>query len=147
MENIWAIVCSKAIVDQRTKMMTIIEAVDALDLGGELLPFDGEKPVNVGPVSINVISFWYRSDIEKPETNNKIRYLVVGPDERELGHHEIEINLQDNLSQYAVVMIPSFPYVGTGLYHFYIEKMDQGENQWTRTARLPLLVRSNPKND
>ena len=147
MENIWAIVCSKVIIDQRTKMVTIIEAVDALDLGGELPPFDGKKPINIGLASINVITYWYRSDVEKPETKHKVRYLIVGPDEGELGHHEIEINLQDSVSQYSIVGVPSLPYVGIGLYNFYIEKMEQGENQWTRTARLPLLVRANPKND
>lgn len=142
MENVWAILCSKAIVDKRTNMMTLIEAIDVVE--GEFPVVDGKNPVNIGPISIQLASFWYRTDMEKPETG-KAKHTLLGPNGEELGQHEIEIDLQESVSRYGIATLPSLPYAGIGLYRIQIEKMDQRDNSWTRTASLPLLLRSKPK--
>lgn len=141
MENVWAIVCSKAIVDKRTNMVTLVEATDALEFEGELPSLDGKTPINIEPVAIQIATFWYRTDSDKPETG-KGRHVLIGPNEQELGHHEIEVDLQGSISRYGIALVSSLPFVGTGLYHFHIEKMNHGESKWTRTASLPLLLRT-----
>ena len=145
MENIWSVFCSKAIVDERSKLVTLIEALDALSIPEKDLPtVDPKNPVNVGPISLQIVSFWYRSDFKKPETS-KVRIIFVTPDGQEIKQTEIEVDLQNTVSRHLIVVIPALTYVGLGMYHFVMEKMDEGKNEWVRTARLPLLLMSEPK--
>jgi hypothetical protein len=127
-------------------MVSLIEATDAINLESDLPPLDSENPVHIGPVSLQIVSFWYRSDVEKPETG-KGRSILVGPDGQELGKHEVEIDLESIVSRNVIAILPSLPYKGLGYYHFLVEKMDKGEDKWIRTARLPLLLRASPKTD
>jgi len=145
MENIWSVICSKAIVDQRTNIVSLIEVTDAINIESDLPPVS-ENPVNIGPVSLQIVSFWYRSDVEKPETG-KGRSVLVGPDGQELGKHEVEIDLESMVSRNVITILPALPYIGLGYYHFRVEKMDKGEDKWIKTARLPLLLRVSPKTD
>ena len=145
MENIWSVLCSKAIVDERTKQISLIESTDALDIQATELPaVDNKNPVSIGPIFLQLISFWYRSNIDKPETS-KAKIIFTTPDGQEIKEAEIEVDLQNTFSRHLIVMIPAIKYLGLGMYHFVIEKMDEGTNAWIRTARLPLLLRSEPK--
>jgi hypothetical protein len=103
---------------------------------------DPEKPINIGPVSIQIVSFWYRTHIDKPETG-KYRVKVIGPNGRTYGPstNEVEINLISNSAINSVLELPAMPYVGLGLYYFEVDKKSEGESSWSTTARLPLQVR------
>ena len=127
-------------------MVSLIDTLDALDIDGDPPSVDSQNPVLIGPTSIHLVSFWYRSDNNKPETG-KCRYILVAPDGEEFGQQEVEIDLENTPSKHLIIGIPALQYVGLGYYYFLVEKMDQGENRWSRTARLPLLVRSQTKKD
>ena len=145
MDNVWSVLCSKAIVDERTKQISLIESADALNIqADELPPVDQNNPINIGPTFLQLVSFWYRSDIDKPETG-KARIVFVAPDGKEIRETEIEVDLQNTVSRHLIAVIPAVKYFGLGMYYFVIEKMDEGKNEWLRTARLPLLLRSEPK--
>lgn len=143
MENIWSVLCSKAIIDERTKLVSLIDATDVIVIQtDELPPIDQENPVDIGPMSLQLVSFWYRSDIDKPETT-KVRIVLEGPNGQKAKQAEIEIDLQNSLSRNFVAIIPRLKYFGLGTYYFVMEK--EAKNEWIRTARLPLQLRSESK--
>lgn len=145
MENIWSILCSKAIIDQRTSMVSLIEASDVIEGDfPELSQEDLTKPVQVGPVALQLASFWYRSDPDKPELG-KARSILVGPNGKPLGTNQLEVDLESAPSRTAIWIIPSIPYVGVGYYYFMVEKNTDDDN-WIVTAKLPLLLRRKTAN-
>lgn len=144
MENIWSLLCTKAIVDERTKLVSLIETMDAIDVEGDLPAVDPKTPVAIGPTSIYIASFWYRSDIDKPE-KSKCRHTLVGPDGQRFEQQEVEVDLQNSTSSHIVVFVPALQYVGLGRYYVLVEKMDQGEGVWSTVRRLPLLLRTKTK--
>jgi hypothetical protein len=130
-------------------MVSLIDALDAIDMADELPPADLESPVNIGPIPIQIVSFWYRSDINKPETG-KFRISIVGPHGRAYGtaaEKEWEINLVAAPASHAIVEIGQLPYTGLGLYHFQVETKREDGGEWLRVARLPLQVRAVAKKD
>jgi|SRR6266487_5906601 len=150
MEHVWSLLCSKAIIDQQTKMVSLIEALDAIEVSGQFPEVDPNNPPNIGPVSIQIVSFWYRSAIDKPETG-KYRVKLIGPNERSYGPKkneiEVEVNLINHPASHAILGVPALPYVGLGTYYFEVEKKSEGESSWSPAARLPLLVREPAKKD
>jgi hypothetical protein len=142
MEHAWSLLCSKAIIDQRTKMMSLIDVVDGLEITGQLPEVNQDSPINAGPIQIQIAGFWYRSDIDKPETG-KFRIKLTGPNGRAYGAQaptlELEVNLVNSSSSHSIVEVPALPYVGLGTYYFDIEQ--QNESGWSRVAHLPLQLR------
>ena len=136
--------CTKAIVDERTKLVSLIETMDVIDVEGELPEVDPKNPVAIGPTSICIASFWYRSDIEKSE-KSKCRHTLVGPDGQRFEQQEVEVNLENSISHHVLVFVPTLHYVGLGRYNMLVEKMDKGEESWSFVRRLPLLLRTKTK--
>lgn len=144
MENVWSLLCSKALVDQRTKMLSLIEALDIVEVEGELPQHNMKEPPTIGPVSINIVSLWYRSNIDAPETS-RCRYVLVGPNGGEFEEKEIEVDLQDSTSRHLIVFMPALRYSGLGMYYIRVEKIGKEENTWTAVGKLPLLLRTKTK--
>jgi hypothetical protein len=122
-------------------MLTLVDALDAIDISAVPEIVNPQKPINIGPVSIQIVSFWYRTHINKPETG-KYKVKVIGPNGTPgPSADEIEINLISNSAINSVIELPAIPYVGLGLYYFEVEKKGEGESSWSTTARLPLQIR------
>lgn len=141
MEHVWSLLCTKGIIDQRTKMVSIIDTMDALDIGGDSLPpIDQENPTYIGPISMSIVSYWYRSDVEKPETG-QTRLKFIGPNGKSYATKEQDIDLTKGHSNTLVAAVSTVPFVGFGMYYFEVEKKNQDETNWLKVARLPLQLR------
>jgi hypothetical protein len=145
MEHVWSLLCTKAIVDKRTNMVSLMDALDLLEVGGEDLPtnVDPDSPPNIGPTSIFLVTFWYRTQLDKAESG-KFRIRLLAPNGRAYGaqNREMEVNLASATSTTSLINMEAIPYLGPGVYYFEVEKKDQDASDWTRVARLPLQMKT-----
>lgn len=142
MNHIWSLICSKAIIDQRTQMLSIFETVDVIQASGELPPDGRKKEKFIGPINIELVSFWYRENPAESE-KGKFRMAILSPSGKKINQtaEEHVVNLADTKAATTILHISRLPYAGLGLYHMLVEKQDRKTKKWSKQARLPLDVK------
>jgi hypothetical protein len=144
MELISSILCTRAITDARTKMVSLIDVTDILNLDeNELPPFDpkSKEEIAIGPTTLNLAVWWRRSDPETPE-QGVFKTVLLTPDKKKFAHAEIGVDLQGKAVSQSTLMISNLIFRGLGYYYFLVEKKNTGQKRWSKCATLPLLLRA-----
>lgn len=144
MEHVWSVLATKVLIDERTRLVTIIETCDALDiLKSEVPDFDPKSKILIVIERIQLIltSFWVRSNYDVPETG-ELRYVLVTPDGKRFTQPTQPIRLEDNVSFRCMLNFDKLTFRGLGLYLLQVEQKKEGRKRWTRVAKLPLWLRA-----
>ena len=80
MKHVLTSLCMRALIDQTTQNLTLVDVVDVLDA-----PIEENSQGALG-VSLDLISMWRRDEAGKPETG-RARVGVFGPDGKLVGQH------------------------------------------------------------
>lgn len=149
MKCITAAICNKAIVDDRRKLLSIIDVVDTLNLHQDPPVFDpkAKKDVAIAPVMLNVVTVWYRTNFDKPETGivKLLLHLPIGKPIELLKTQEI--SLAAAISAKSIAIMEALPFRGLGTYEFEFRVKPKRGGKWQAAARLPLVVRMKPNSD
>ena len=146
-DHIWTIICSKQLIDPESKVISLIDVAEKLNLGGsdvsEVLDqakSQGGKGIRFD-VKMQVVTWWIRSDPEVPETA-PLRLSLVSPSGEALYRQEFDVDLQlEAVSRRTVIRFDKLWITDVGRYWFVMEKQNPSRSKkhtWTVAARVPL---------
>lgn len=132
--HLYSIVCRKVIVDKESNAISTIEIAETFEIGG--IPND--QAVGV-PLSLEMVSFWERSDRGTPETG-RTRLSLAFPDGSSVAGGESEIDLVPSYRARTIVRMSGIPVKGSGVHHFGVELQDRETGRWTEVTRFPVEI-------
>ncbi len=140
-EHLWTVLCSKAVIDQDTNNVSLIEIVEELTLS----PLAGDKMVTL-PVSFELVTLVKRSEPDQPESLMGQVSLLTPKGNKQLSA-QFEINLSEKPRLRTRMRMSALPLEGPGVYHFLIEFLDKATDKWSEAYRLPLDVHYEQKEE
>lgn len=131
--HIWSVLCQSTILDQDTKLISIINVLEEITLP------ETPAPDKVLPVVVTLATLWTRSDIKTPG-KGFARYNFTSPGDKVLQSLEQVIDLTKyerlrSRGQFAGLKLPE-----SGLYSFCVEFRENEQGEWSRVASIPLKV-------
>lgn len=136
--HIWTVLCTKASIDKTSNIVSLLEVVEQMNVGG--IPEDKRDDVGVAPTRLELVSLWMRSDLDVPE-RKLMRFKLLQPDDSIVEGGQFEVNLTEESRLRMVVKLNNFPIKGEGIYYFITEFMPEEDGNWEEVSRLPLVVR------
>ena len=143
-EHVWSVLCSLSMIDIDTKIISLFQAFESLHVptrDQEALDAALAKGDQVAfPIQMELVSWWARSDFDKPETAS-VRLVTVFPSgERFYQPSSSTIDLETVRSLHHRIKFSNFPFRGMGFYYLVIEKLIAQPDTWQPVARVPLQV-------
>ncbi len=130
--HIWTVLCSRTITDKETNNLSLINTIEQLTIKDE------PKPNGVLPISMELCSFWTRTDPDQ-SVEGAARILFVEP----LGNSklmvEYPIDLQNKERSRNIIRISSIPVSIPGRHLFRIE-LKTKDKDWTEVSSIPLRI-------
>jgi hypothetical protein len=124
-------------------MISMMELCDVVETAEEEVPEfipDSKTNVAAGGMNLNLVSFWMRSDYDKPEKGTA-RYVLLTPDGKRFRQPPREIDLATSPTARFILIVDKLIFRGFGLYYFLTEQRAKSQSKWSRVAKVPLLVR------
>jgi len=139
-QHVWTVLCNKAIVDERTKQVSLLEITEQINFSGEIPPQELiDKGVNI-PVPLNLVSFLTRTDKDAPETVS-MRIRLVGPNNRDFKATVVPINLESTRNARQIISVETLPFSGFGEYYFLVElNENKSKEDWEEAVRVPFTI-------
>ena len=131
--HIWSVLCESSILDQDTKLISMINVLE------EVTILDEPVPDKVLQIVVSLVTLWIRSDINVP-SQGLGRYNFVSPSGEVLQSLEqiIDLTKYERLrsrGQFAGLKLPE-----SGQYFFNIEFRENEKDEWNSVAAIPLKV-------
>ena len=123
-QNLWSILCKKAIVDKETNLISLVEIVEkfVVDINMEKAPEhvkqtlkEGKNPLQIGG-EMTLASYWA---ISKEHSRESISVVTVIKDgkKKDLGKAEFSFTPQEGERNHRTFLrLPSFPVTQSGVY-------------------------------
>ena len=132
MRHCWTILCRKAIVDQATNAVTLIESIEAI-AGKGTAPVQPEAL----PLELTVATLWCRSTRGEAETGTA-RLRLLAPDGKQLACSEYPVDLTTHERRRNFLTFNGIPFRGAGRYDWSVEERI-GED-WAEVSKIPLDI-------
>jgi len=131
-EHVWTVVCSRAVVDQRSNNISLQNVVEQISLNGTPTPGTGLR------FPLDVMSLWARADLDRPaQGRGRLRFL--SPTGALITETEFEIDVSGTHRRYrATIHLEGFPLDGSGKYTFHTDFWEGTE--WLEVASVPLEI-------
>jgi hypothetical protein len=131
--HIWSVLCESSILDQDTKLISMINVLEELAIPDEPAPDKGLQIV------ASLVTLWVRSEINKP-SQGFARYNFTSPSGNILQSLEQPIDLTKyerlrSRGQFVGLNLPE-----SGQYFFNVEFRENEHDEWRRVAAIPLKV-------
>lgn len=136
-EHVWTVICRRAIVDEATKVPSLIDIVE----GFEFIGTENIEAQTAFPLELAVVTQWARSDANTPEMARH-RLKILGPKLPEApppSLPEVTIDLTSGRFHRTTFAIQGFPNYGMGDYSVLIELLVGGE--WIVAKTLIITIR------
>jgi hypothetical protein len=137
MKHVLTALCMRALIDQTTQNLTLVDVVEVL-----YAPIEENSEGALG-VSLDLISMWRRDEAGKPETG-RARVGVFGPDSKLIGQHltyEVDLTVAPrgrNITKFA-----AFPIRGIG-EHLLAVDVESPAELWERRGEWSVLISAFP---
>ena len=140
MRHQWSILCTRSIVDDTTKNISLLDVIDEVQLR-PAEPVTPERALLV-PVQWAFVTTWMRSDVATPEGVLQQRLRLLEPQGATMFEGApVDINLQDFIRMRSIALIQELLLPREGAYYFVIESRPGADAPWTEVGRVPLIVR------
>lgn len=134
--HVWSVLCERALVDQDTQSVSMIDVIEELLLEGELPA--GRVDV---PLQASLVTYWTRSAQDAPEQGQS-RLRVLSPMGEALASGKpSDVSLREQTRAQVVSRIDSMPLEGEGVYQLVIDLRGEQDTDWSEAGRVPLEVR------
>lgn len=152
-DHVWSVLCTKAVIDKDTNLITLVDAVEELTVevsvlkitpgGTEGLPA-AEVPAEVWstlPVNIEIVSLWLRRNPDEPE-RAAARIMLEKPNAEPHDFGKVfDVDLSGEFKRLRTrVRISGFPAKESGRYIMSVQLQQAGQSEWDEVARLPLDI-------
>jgi hypothetical protein len=131
----WTTVCQKSIIDRDSNNISldILEQVSV-----SMPPIPEGKDVIILPISIEIVSLWYREMNEKGSKGNG-RIKIFDPKNNEVGSADIDIDLTNSHRHRTRIRLDGLPILKDIVSQtFHITTEIESNDKWTEVARVPL---------
>ncbi len=135
-KHTWSVLCLRAIIDQTTNNISLIDVLEQINLEGGPPPA-GE--VGTIPIQFEVISSWYRVPKDQP-TKGRARFVFLSPDGNTLASREIDVDLSEHARLRTRLASAALQFRLAGDHIFRIQLRDEGHQEWMDVADLPLQI-------
>lgn len=136
-DHIWTVLCSRSVVDERSKNVSIQNAIEQLTATGEPVP--GQ----LIPMQLEVVSLWTRTEPETP-TKGRLRVALHAPSGKVFGQLELPVNLTEHERFRSQMRYTGIPAEEAGRHYFYVDLQEEDEGEWRRVAAVPLTIAFKP---
>lgn len=148
-DHIWTVICSKHLTDPESRVVSLIDVTEKINVGGgdvrELLEqakSQGNKGIQFD-VKMQIVSWWIRSDPVVPETA-ALQLTFVSPSGEQLYRQNFGVDLEEGaISRRTVIRFDKLWVTEIGRYWFVMEKQSHSKGRkqnWTIAARVPLEI-------
>jgi hypothetical protein len=138
MKNIWSILCTRSIIDQRTNALSLIDCVDELTVTFSKLEEMSAAQKNI-PIVLEVVSLWHD---EAKETERILPYIIeiVDPSGQKIGEFKNEAKFEVGKTRLrAITGINGVKLTSEGKYFFKV-LIPEGETT-KLISEIPIDVR------
>lgn len=140
---LWGVICQRAIIDERTKTLSMIDVMDEIKFGHSEPIVEGVDWFSI-PQACTISVLVERSEIDKPE-KPEIRIRIISPTgEIFKSTHDnvgVEVDLSDKNRSRLLANLDSLPFFCSGIYLYAIEVKTGDE--WVEHEKISLDIRQN----
>ncbi len=136
MKNIWSLVCTKAIIDQMTNSLTLLDVVDEVTVTFTKSEDLEKKEKNVS-VNLAVVNLWYDGNTE---TERQLSYLVevFDPSVVKVAQFDVKAKFEQGKKRLrTIVNIGGLKLNQEGVYNFQVSYRDENDKQ-VSVAQIPI---------
>jgi hypothetical protein len=138
-DHVWTVICSRAIVDNATNVISLEGIIAELTFHGEPPPQDAALAVQ-----LEVAMLWVRSD-QNVGARGETRLSLIDPNDNVLGSVIQDINLGDKWQRFRNrFRISALPVRESGRHFFRTELRLEGVDEWTFIKDSPLDIVFSP---
>ena len=130
----WTILCSRAVVDQRSNNVSLQNILEQITIRGEL-PTDAAIPAI--PMMCELVTLWARQPADTP-TQGRARITYLAPSGEELHAAEVPIDLSETQRYRTQLTMQGLRIAGPGVHTFRVELQDNGN--WREVSAVPLEI-------
>lgn len=139
MKNIWSILCSRALIDQRTNAMSLIDCVDEITINFRT-PEEMQAPDKNIPIAFEIVSLWH-NDSEK-DKERLLPYLleIYDPKGEKIGEFKNEAKFEAGKTRLRTITgINGLKLTVEGKYLFQVKQNVEGKD--ILVVEIPIDVR------
>lgn len=138
MKNIWSVLCTRSVIDQRTNSLSLYDCVDEMTIGFTN-PEDIKTEVKNIPANFDLVSLWHDDDAKK-ERNFKYQVEIVDPKNKKIGELVYEAKFEKTKKRLrTITQINGLSITVEGEYVFKT-KYKSGE-KFVLVSEIPVDVR------
>ena len=135
--HIWSVVCSHAVVDQRSHTVSLLDVVE------EITVPDRPKTDGVLACRLDIISLWARSNFDVAD-RGQTRVIFSSPSGKRREISISKVDLSEHQRARTIVQLQSLPVSEPGRHIFIVECQGEGETEWQQVAAVPVDVSFEP---
>lgn len=142
MKHLWSVICSKYIISEVSKNLSLIEIADVLTFKTDL---PNERPLELPlPCPLYLVSSWTReSDAEAQVIGALVR--VRSPDGSIMQELPFHVDFRHTLGCRTYGTVSSIPYTNNGTYEFEV-CIEDGDD-WIAVGSIPVQIFHLPPDD
>lgn len=134
-EHVWTVLCRTSSIDRETNNISLFEVIEQI----QLAPIGQTPERAVAPIQLQIVSLWCRSDLERPSRGQaRVAIRVPGGVESGTAIHELDLSQFRRLRTRS--MLDRIPIAGSGLYRFIVQLRQDGQDEWSEVANMPLEI-------
>ncbi|MEA3336482.1 MAG: hypothetical protein U9R25_11265 [Chloroflexota bacterium] len=136
--HVWSVLCRLAITDQDTNTISLISAVEQLNVQ------DVPKSEGIIKAPFTLVSLFERADASKPSLG-MYRITVKKPSSEPLVSEVFPIDLTDHQRTRLKVEFEGLPAEEEGRFFFLVDLKPEADANWQPVAKIPLTVIFQPQ--
>lgn len=134
--HLWSVLCTRAIVDQSTNGISLIDVLEQLSIP---LPAPPEDKATFIGITFTVASLWRRSDLAQPVVALE-RLSFLDPKGKKLMEAEGRIDMQTHPRTRMLRTYDGITLTCGGTYFFRVEFRCSDTEEWQRACDIPLEI-------
>ena len=135
---LWFVVCERTLEDPVTKVITLVDVIEAVTIRGAPLSADLTKNHVVVPIRLSSVSTWTR--VQDEPATFEVRSVVRTPDGREFGTPAVAITWGAQPNYRQTIRLGTMPFVGAGRYTI-IAQSKVASDDWKTAGELPIDIK------
>jgi hypothetical protein len=135
---LWFIVCERVLEDPVSKVITLVDVIEAVTIRGAPMSVDLTKNHVIVPIRLAAVSLWTRTP-DAPATF-EARAVVRTPDGREFGTPAATITWGAHANFRQTIRFGTLPFVGAGRYAIVVQSKVASDD-WKTAAELPVELK------
>lgn len=142
MHHVWSVICSSSSIDIHSNNISLFNVLEKVKFNieekQEKIVREQNEHNELGlPITIEIVSMWWRSEIDTPE-DGESRLVLITPDKKRFDLGEAKINLIEYTKVRSMGQLTGVPFTISGIYYFEVSK--KFSDDWEVVAKIPVEI-------